>query len=106
MKKFLLTTVTIAALATPASAADFGARTPCCSGPPAYTAPIYNWTAFYIGGHVGDAFASDNNFSGLATTNNGNGRFLAGMQAGAYRQFAPNWVVGAEAEFSWLTGKG
>jgi len=104
MKKFLLTTVTLAALATPAGAADFGAPAPCCSGPPAYPAPIYNWTGYYIGGHVGDAFASNNNFSGLATTNNGNGRFLAGLQAGADWQFAPNWVVGAEAEFSWLSG--
>ena len=64
--------------------------------------PIYNWTGFYIGGHLGGAFSSDNNFNGLATGNNGNGRFLGGVQGGADYQFAPNWVLGVEAQYSWL----
>ena len=38
------------------------------------------------------------------TGNNGNGRFLGGLQAGADWQFNPNWVVGVEAQYSWLSG--
>jgi outer membrane immunogenic protein len=104
MKKFLLGTVALVALGAtvPALAADLGARAPYYSKAPAYAAPIYNWTGFYIGGHVGGAFSSDNNFNGLTTGNNGDGRFLGGLQAGADYQFAPNWVVGVEGQYSWL----
>ena len=65
-------------------------------------APIYNWTGFYIGGHIGGAFNGDNNFNGLTTGNDNNGRFLGGLQVGADYQFAPNWVVGIEGQYSWL----
>jgi outer membrane immunogenic protein len=104
MKKFLLATVALAAVvaALPARAADLGARAPYYSKAPAYMPTIYNWTGFYIGGHIGGAFSSDNNFSGLATGNNGNGRFLGGVQVGADWQFAPNWVLGAQGQYSWL----
>ncbi len=105
MKKFLLGTVALVALGAtvPALAADLGARAPYDKAP-AYAAPIYNWTGFYIGGHVGGAFSSDNNFNGLATGNNSNGRFLGGLQVGADYQFAPNWVLGIEGQYSWLSG--
>src|SRR5277367_5024390 len=104
MRKFLLATVALVApgATVPALAADLGARAPYTKAP-VYAAPIYNWTGFYIGGHVGGAFSSDNNFHGLTTGNNGNGRFLGGVQGGADYQFAPNWVVGAEAQYSWLS---
>src|SRR3984893_2514454 len=103
MKKFLLATVALVALgaSVPARAADLGARAPYTKAP-VYAAPIYNWTGFYIGGHIGGAFSSDNNFSGLSTGNSSNGRFLGGVQGGADWQFAPNWVLGAEAQYSWL----
>ena len=67
---------------------------------PAYTAPqvVYNWTGFYIGGHVGGAFAGDNSLQGS------DARFLGGVQGGFDYQFAPNWVMGVEAQYSWLTG--
>jgi outer membrane immunogenic protein len=106
MKKFLLATVALAAVgaALPVHAADLGARAPYYSKAPAYMAPIYNWTGFYVGGHIGGAFSSDNNFSGLATGNNGNGRFLGGLQVGADWQFAPNWVLGAQGQYSWIGG--
>jgi outer membrane immunogenic protein len=99
MKKFLFGTVALAALAGPAFAADMPART-YTKAPPPYTAPavVYNWTGFYIGGHVGGAFAGDN---GLQSND---ARFLGGVQAGADYQFAPNWVLGAEAQYSWLSG--
>jgi outer membrane immunogenic protein len=103
MKKFLLSTVALVALGAtaPALAADLAAR-PYPTKAPAYAAPIYNWTGFYIGGHIGGAFSGNNNFNGFANGNNSNGRFLGGLQGGADYQFAPNWVIGAEAEYSWL----
>ena len=108
MKKLLLSAVALSALtilvsSAPAFAADMPART--YTKAPIYTPPqaIYNWTGFYIGGHVGGAFSSDNNFNGLSTGNNGNGRFLGGVQGGADYQFAPNWVLGVEAQYSWLS---
>jgi outer membrane immunogenic protein len=98
MKKIVLGSALLAALAGPALAADMPAR-PYAKAP-AYTAPavVYNWTGFYIGGHVGGAFAGDN---GLQSND---ARFLGGVQAGADYQFAPNWVLGAEAQYSWLSG--
>ena len=59
MKKFLLATVAIAAFgaAMPADAADLGYGAPYKAAP--YAAPLYNWTGFYVGAHVGGAFSSD-----------------------------------------------
>ncbi len=102
MKKFLLATVALAALgaAAPALGADLGAR-PYYNKAPAYAAPLYNWTGFYIGGHVGGAFSGSNNFNGLVLSDY-SARLLGGVQAGADWQFAPNWVLGAEGQYSWL----
>jgi outer membrane immunogenic protein len=98
MKKLLLGTAALIAFAAPAFAADIPART--YTKAPAYTAPavVYNWTGFYIGGHLGGGFAGDNSLQGSG------GRFLGGVQAGFDYQFAPNWVLGAEAQYSWLGG--
>src|SRR5919197_3309357 len=99
MKKTLLGAVALAAFAGPAFAADMPAR-PYTKAPPPYTAPalVYNWTGFYIGGHIGGAFTDGTNLLGS------DARFLGGVQGGFDYQFAPNWVVGAEAQYSWLTG--
>jgi outer membrane immunogenic protein len=98
MKKLLLGTVALVALGAtvPALAADLSARAPYTKAP-VYAAPIYNWTGFYIGGHVGGAFAGDNSLSGT------DGRFLGGVQGGFDYQFAPSWVLGIEAQYSWLS---
>src|SRR5436189_2061430 len=100
MKKTILSAALLAALAGQALAADIPART--YSKAPAYTAPavVYNWTGFYIGGQVGGAFAGDNSLQ------SSDARFLGGVQAGFDYQFAPNWVIGAEAQYSWLGGGG
>jgi outer membrane immunogenic protein len=96
MKKIFLGAAVLVALTGQALAADIPART--YSKAPAYTAPavVYNWTGFYIGGHVGGAFAGDNSLQ------SSDARFLGGVQAGFDYQFAPNWVLGAEAQYSWL----
>jgi outer membrane immunogenic protein len=100
MKKFLLATVALAALGAPALGADLGAR-PYYDKAPAYAAPLYNWTGFYIGGHVGGAFSGSNSFNGLVLSDY-SARLMGGVQAGADWQFAPNWVVGVEGQYSWL----
>ena len=98
MKKLLLGAAAFIAFAAPAVAADMPART--YSRAPAYTAPalVYNWTGFYIGGHLGGAFAGDNSLQ------SSDARFMGGVQGGFDYQFAPNWVLGAEAQYSWLGG--
>ncbi len=101
MKKSLFGKVAVLALGmtAPAFAADLPART--YSKAPAHVeAPIYNWTGFYIGGHIGGAFENNNNFVGGVGGSN-NGRFMGGGQIGADYQFAPNWVLGIEAQYSW-----
>jgi outer membrane immunogenic protein len=95
MKRVLLVTASLAALAAPAAAADMR---PITKAPPvpAPIAQVYNWTGFYIGGHVGGAFA------GSETITGNDGRFMGGGQLGFDYQFAPNWVVGIEGQYSWL----
>src|SRR5258708_23368576 len=96
MKKFLLGTVALIALGAtvPALAAALAARP--YPKAPAYAQPIYNLTGFYIGAHLGGAFGGDNSLTGS------DGRFLGRLQGGADYQFAPSWVVGIEAQYSWL----
>ena len=98
MKKILLGTVALIALGAtaPALAADLAAR-PYTKAPAYVPAPIYNWTGFYLGGHVGGSFRGDDNnvFGGSR-----DGTFLGGVQVGYDNQFAPNWVFGLEANYS------
>lgn len=96
MKKFLLGATALVLISAPALAADLPART--YTKAPAYTPPpvqIYNWTGFYLGGHLGGAFGGSD---GLLSDS---GRFIGGVQGGADYQFAPNWVLGIEAQYSW-----
>src|SRR5258708_11830014 len=97
MKKFLLATVALVALGAtvPALAADLAAR-PYTKAPAYAPQPIYNWTGFYIGGHLGGAVGGDNSLTGS------DGRFLRGVQGGAHYQFAPSLGVGIEDQYSWL----
>jgi len=100
MKNFLLGTVALIALgaAVPALAADMAPRS--YTKAPAYVAaPIYNWTGFYIGGHVGGAFRGENN---VLIGGGNDGTFMGGAQVGYDMQFASNWVFGLEANYSWL----
>jgi len=105
MKKLLLATAASLVLApgviSAAYAADLPPR-PYTKAPPPVSAPavVYNWTGFYIGGHIGGAFGSDDSLQGS------DGRFAGGVQGGFDYQFANNWVLGIEANYSWLASAG
>jgi outer membrane immunogenic protein len=103
MKKMIVYALALAVLGTNSGlAADLGrpyAKAP--PSPPPYSpgAQIYNWTGFYIGGHLGGSFGGSSSFFRNDT------RFLGGLQVGGDYQFAPNWVIGIEGQYSWLPGK-
>ena len=101
MKKCLFAVVATATIgvATAAPAADLGARG--YNRAPAYAAPLYNWTGFYLGAHIGGAFSGGNSFNGLVLSDY-DARLLGGVQTGVDWQFAGNFVVGAEGQYSWL----
>jgi outer membrane immunogenic protein len=78
-------------------------------------APAYNWTGFYIGAHVGGGWTDSDwvhvqcNCGGGAdmggpgahvASADGSG-LLGGVQVGFNYQFAPNWLIGVEGQFSW-----
>jgi outer membrane immunogenic protein len=96
IRKFLLASASVIVVASPAAAADVTARPYKAPPPPAPLVAVYNWTGFYVGGHVGGGW------TGGDLQGDNNGRFLGGIQAGADYQFNPNWVVGLEGQYSWL----
>jgi outer membrane immunogenic protein len=111
MKKFLLCTVGVVALAAPAAAADLPART--YTKAPAYIAAVYDWSGFYIGANGGWGTSRkcwDRN-TGLAGTflategcHDASGG-VAGGQIG-YRWQSGAWVFGLEAQGDWADLRG
>jgi outer membrane immunogenic protein len=109
MKKFLLATISLAALSGSAMAADLPART-YKAPPPVAVAPIYDWTGFYIGANGGWAESRTclNFFDdGIGLINNdfndrcrGKSGGVVGGQLG-YRWQAGTWVFGLEAQGDW-----
>ena len=87
--------------ATSSFAADLPARTYTKAPAPVYAAPIYNWTGFYIGAHIGAAFGNNGELAGVSSSDEA--AFLGGGQIGADYQFSPNWLIGIEGQFSALS---
>jgi outer membrane immunogenic protein len=116
--KFFLATSALAALvmAAPADAADMAVKARPLPPP----VPVFTWSGFYIGGHVGwgwgdfdfrDPFVKLNEpiliFPGLFVgvpleRSFSDNSFLGGVQAGVNAQFGPV-VVGVEADVSWMS---
>ena len=75
--------------------------------PVAYAPPVYNWTGFYVGGHLGGGF-QNSSWSDIFTGGNdtfNNSGFLGGGQIGGNLQY--NWLVlGLEGDFTWTGLKG
>ncbi len=102
MKRFLLATVALAALAAPAAAADLATKYPV----KAVAVPVFSWTGFYIGanaGYGGDKFNYDLSYLAVPVTSasiTSSGWFVGG-QIGYNYQFANNVVVGLETDIQW-----
>ncbi|MGY8677602.1 outer membrane beta-barrel protein [Bradyrhizobium sp. UFLA05-153] len=114
MKKILLGTFALVALAAPASAADLAAR-PYTKAPPPVVAPIYDWSGFYIGINGGGGSAHKCwdliNMGGVVVVppasmgcHNATGGTVGG-QIG-YRWQMASWVFGVEAQGNWADFKG
>jgi outer membrane immunogenic protein len=87
---------------------------------PAYVAPAsiasFNWTGFYLGGHVGYGWEQHTvtnvgTINGASfpagTTHSADDRgMLGGFQAGYDWQFNPNWLIGVGADYAWSGIKG
>ena len=86
-----------------AIAADFPTRTVYRMPPQPYSSP---WTGFYLGGHIGGAFATSDwvsttpGFVGLNDASAGLSGFIGGGQVGFNYQF-DRIVTGIEADGSW-----
>jgi outer membrane immunogenic protein len=88
-----------------AAAADLPLRPASAPTAPVAYAPaaIYNWTGFYVGGHLGAGFSGSSwsdPFGGANNSFNSGAGFLGGAQVGANLQFNM-LVVGVEGDFSW-----
>jgi len=111
MKRILLS-ITFAAAAAMGSAhaADLPVRT--YTRGPVLVTPAYDWSGFYLGGHIGGGWGNKD-WTALNTFDNtwfpvssfSVDGFLGGIQGG-YRYQSGRWVVGVEGSFSWADIKG
>jgi len=88
-----LAAVMLVSMSAVSEAADVG-RGPAYRPPPPALPLIYNWTGFYVGGHLGVGWA-DGGSSGV----------LGGGQVGFNYQINPQWVFGVEADIAGTTIK-
>ena len=105
LRKILLSTAAVAALAAPALAADLPAR--AAAPAPVYAAPIFTWTGFYVGAQVGYAWTEakhtfDNGAPSGKSKSNG---ILGGLHAGYNHQIGA-MVLGLEGDFDFNGAKG
>ncbi len=101
MRSLLVMGLTSAAIFSgSAMAADISR--PVYKAPPAGALPVtYDWTGFYVGGHVGYGWADKDwrDAFGLNVSNKADG-FLGGGQVGFNYQIQ-QFVLGVEGDFSW-----
>lgn len=108
MRKVTLSLLAAAGLvlgAQSASAADLGR--PVYKAPAPAVVAAYNWSGFYIGGHLGGAWSKEDvSIPGLGVvgTTDPDG-FIGGVQAG-YNWQADRWVFGIEGDWSWSGADG
>jgi outer membrane immunogenic protein len=94
----LLLAATFVAMTTACSA--FAADLPVKARPPA--SALFSWTGCYIGANVGGAVSDDRTTGEFGNTITFTSQgFIGGGQIGCDYEFAPRWVVGAEARTAW-----
>src|SRR5579862_7004496 len=87
-----------------AMSADMPTPPPIYKAPPAYVAPAFSWTGFYIGANMGAGWNQGNlndSFGLFSGGANNNATFLGGGQVGANYQIN-NFVLGIEGDFDWF----
>jgi outer membrane autotransporter protein len=97
----ILAAVSLVGSSLAASSADL--VRPVVAYPPAI--PIYNWTGFYLGGNLGDAWTTGtltDSFTGASVSHSNNGA-VGGLQFGYNLQTSNNFVFGVEASFDWTS---
>jgi outer membrane immunogenic protein len=103
MAKILLGITAAVLLTAPVMAADI--RMPAKAPPAAVVATAYNWTGFYIGGHVGYGWGRSKIFDvdgygfGAETLRYNFNGIIGGVQAG-YNWQMGSLLLGVEADFS------
>jgi outer membrane immunogenic protein len=109
LKKLVLTSCAVMSLCIGSSV--YAADMPMKSAPQAAPIPTaYNWTGLYLGAHVGGGVphtqatttSTNINFptTGALLAPFDQGGIVGGGQAGFNWQFAPQWVIGVEGEYS------
>lgn len=110
MKRILLSVASLAAIGTPAFAADLAPRSYMPTKAPPLVSPAYDWSGFYVGINGGGGWDRDcwNNTAlfgvpvspsaGEGCASNSGG--TVGGQIG-YRWQSASWVFGVEAQGNW-----
>jgi outer membrane immunogenic protein len=108
VRKYVLGTAALIALARPAIAADFA--------DPVYGAPpVWHWTGCYAGGHAGGLGGSSEkwivrtpggDFQGQSLGGHDVDSFIGGVQAGCDYQFAGGIVIGIQGDHGWTNAGG
>ena len=107
MKKALLGAAALVALmvTAPSFAADVPGRMPV-KAPPLAPVPVFTWTGFYLGGHVGYLWGhtriEETETAGALGPTNG---VVGGLLGGANWQTGP-LVLGGEADIGWSNARG
>jgi len=110
--RVILAAVGTVALVSSAMAADL----PVKASSPLPAAPVQTWTGFYAGGDVGGLWTRNGSgvwspldvihygvFPNVGTLQDNS--VVGGVHAGYNWQFAPTWVAGIEADWSWTDAK-
>jgi outer membrane immunogenic protein len=101
MKKFLIAGLAAAAITSGAQAADLGVPRGAIAD--VVVAPVFSWTGFYIGAHLGYGTSSVNYLIDPGAGNNSFSRSANGLLGGAqigYNYQINNFVLGIEADYS------
>jgi outer membrane immunogenic protein len=110
VRKFLLATIALIALVSPATAADLGRFQIA----PAPVVPVWTWTGCYAGGQVGYLWGSSEkwivrtpggDFFGQSLGGHDAKSWIGGVQAGCDYQFA-GVVLGVQGDYGWTEANG
>ena len=103
MKKIILAGA-LALIAAPALAADLPRRSAAVAPAPAYAAPIFTWSGFYVGAQVGYGWGKDKATYGATAVSTSPDGILGGVHAG-YNWQSGAFVYGVEADLEYANQK-